>query len=138
VEDANFEAERAATRAKQRVENVRFTYYDRKASSFTEVEMTSFSDKGVALKPVAGGETIYVKADYHDENGLRVLVGEEKPIHEAIEGLRRAKEQLRRAMLANIHEVKLPGYGERRAKDNAEHEDRIRAEIIEKLSLRKE
>ena len=73
-----------------------------------------------------------------DDPALCMLVGEEKPLHEAIEAVRRAKEQLRLAFKGNIHEVKLPGYSSsRRSKDNAAEEDRIRGEIIEKLALRK-
>lgn len=137
VEDANFEAERAAERAKLRVENVRFTYYDKKAGTFTEVEMTSFSDKGVALKPVAGGDTLYLKPGYGDEQTINVLIGSEKPVHEAIEAVRRAKEQLRLAIRGNVHEVKLPSYNSgRRSRDNAVEEDRLRTEILATLKVR--
>lgn len=122
-------------RKQRRLEPVEFVRWDPKKQAEEKVRMTSFSNRGVALKPVDGGDTFYLERDrWGSRDGTMILVvrpGQStKRLHQAVEGLRRAQEELRQAeneVVAAIT-VKDPGYGSRVADFHIE-EDRLRAEI---------
>lgn len=131
VDDANAEELRKA----RRLTKCQFEHWDPATNQLTPVTLTSFSNRGVALKPADGSSTYYIERVRWNGQEKKILLVKKpgadlKRIDRAIEALRRAQQELKAAEQETFVaiEVKDPGYGAGLAEFHAE-EDRIRAEV---------
>lgn len=129
------DADAEEIRKERRIEPCEFVRWNPATQAEQKVRLTSFSTKGVALKPVPEGETVYLDRNrWGNRDGTFILVvkpgAKVKRLYEAVEMVRRAQAELEAAQKEVIEpvQVKDPGYGTRTAEFHAE-EDRLRATI---------
>ncbi len=122
-------------RSKRRIEPCEFTRWDPETQTEQQVRLTSFSNRGLALKPLSDGETVYLDRNrWRSQNGTQILVVKKgastKRLHIAVEMLRRAQAELKKAEDETLEVIQVndPGYGGRTAQFHVE-EDRLRAAI---------
>lgn len=131
-------ANAAEKRAKVRVEPCEFTLWDDEKQTEMRVEITSYTAKGLGVRPKSGGEVFYLSLGGYGgswgserRDTLPVIQDGTKTqrLHQAVEGLRRAQEELRQARKALVVDVKVirvtGDYHER----YSEEEDRLRKEV---------
>ena len=130
-------ADAAVKRAAVRVEPCEFIYWDDEKQSEQRVQMTAYSDKGLGIRPAAGGEVVNLPLA-----GWRGRWGKGKPavavikdgtntkrLHAAVEGLRRAEEELRQARAACVVDVEVNTITGNKSEPYSEEEDRLRKAI---------
>lgn len=122
-------------RAKRKIERCEFTRWDFETKKAQRVVLSSFSAKGIYLKPVDGGEGFYLDRDKWNSIKDRVLGvikdgTDTARLDAAVEGLRRAVAELGEAQKALVHRVTIsdPGYGAETAEFHR-REDEIRTAI---------
>jgi hypothetical protein len=134
-------AEGAERRAALRIHPCEFTVWDDEKATEHRVQMTSYSDKGLGIRPVAGGEIISLPLGGYggswgsDESGEKDTIKLVKDgvstqrLHRAVEGVRRANEELRLARKECITFVKVKRTTGNRIDEYTEEEMRLRGEI---------
>jgi hypothetical protein len=120
-------------REKARVEPCVFTLWDPEAQTETKVEVTSYSAQGLGVKPLSGGPVFHLKlggygAGWGKENAFQIIVNgtSTRRLHQAVEGLRRAQEELRIATQVTTTTIKVNRVTGDRTEKYFEEEDRIR------------
>lgn len=131
-------ADAAEKRATVRIEPCEFLYWDDEKSAEVRVEITSYSDKGLGLRPKAGGEVFMVPLGGYsgswgkkDGDFLPVIQDgtDTKRLHTAVEMLRRAQEELRQARAAIVTKVRVERVTGNTSERYSEEEDRLRKAV---------
>lgn len=127
--------DREAARRKERQEPCEFNLWNEKKGIETRVRLTSYSNKGIALKPVNGGETFYIETGGWGgpKPTLNVVKKDAdlRRLYTAVEGLRKAKEEMRLATAQSILSLDVKSCSD--VGEYHQEEDRLKAEIREAL-----
>lgn len=130
--------DKAEIRKAHRAEPCTFRFWDSDKEIDIQVEITSYSARGLGVKPTAGGEVDYLKLGGYGgwgadrERSVLPIVPNKAdvgPLLRAVDALRKAKENLRKVYQSTVIEIPVKWTtGDDVDKFFAE-EDRLRAEI---------
>lgn len=125
-------------RKKVRAEPCIFTLWRDKEQAEMRVEVTSYSTKGLGVRPLgkdSGGEVFYLDLSGYsyrgDNNSVRVIKDgtDTKRLHVAVEMFRRAKQELIDAKKAIVTDIQVTRVSGSRVAEYHAEEDKIRAAI---------
>lgn len=124
-------------RKKAREEPCTFRLWDNEKQVERTVEVSSLTSKGLALRPVAGGDLFYLPVagygGWSSEPAVPVIknLTDSKRLHVAVEMLRRAQEELKAARKEIVTVVKVTRITGDKIADYFAEEDRLRKTINE-------
>lgn len=130
--------DKAEARKNARLDPAPFRLWDDEKQAERRVEITSYSARGLGVRPVGGGEVFYLKlAGYgawgadREKQAVRMIPDkvDAARLHRAVEMLRRAQEEMRQAYRDTVVEIKVNWTTGHNVDEFFREEDRIRAAI---------